>query len=261
MAGAYFCHKILTSLNRSKLAVKMEPMKLGGILALTAALALTGCSLQEQPPVSQKVQDYYDNAGKPTAEPDKMVISIIGDSYVGGSGMGGNGVNNWTSLIVGELPEPDKIEMYKSGMGGSGYVTRGPTRKIFSEAIPGLLGAKSDVVVFFGSINDRGESPEMVGASAAATYAEAKKAAPNAKLLVIGPAWTSDNVPSEMLAIRDALHTAALEAGATWVDPIAEQWFFDRAALIGSDKTHPTNEGHAYMEQKILPYLTALVKG
>jgi hypothetical protein len=55
-------------------------MKLGGILALSAALVLTGCGLQEQPPVSEKVQKAYEAgstlAPVATAKPSGLDIAV-----------------------------------------------------------------------------------------------------------------------------------------------------------------------------------------
>jgi lysophospholipase L1-like esterase len=230
-----------------------------------ATLAVVGAVVVEQPapevPVSEKVAAAYDNRNVATPAPDRMNITIIGDSYVGGSNMGGTNLKGWPALVGAQLPAPETIDVNKSGLGGSGYVKRGPTGKLFGEVIPTVAGPKTDVVVFFGSINDRGSSPDQVGQAAAGAYAEAKAAAPQAKLLVIGPAWTSANVPADLLAIRDSLEQAATTAGAAWVDPINEGWFFDQPALIGADKVHPTDEGHAYMGRLILPHLTGAVEG
>lgn len=223
-------------------------------LVLGASLVLSGCA-QVPPPVSQRVADYYSNGPTQPAEADETLITVIGDSYVGGSNMGGNGINNWTALITADLPNPKNIDLNKAGLGGSGYVTRGPTGKVFEEAASVVLGPKTDVVVFFGSINDGSASGEKVRLASAQTFATAKEAAPKAKLLVIGPAWTNEDVPAAMLAVRDGLKKSAQAAGATWVDPIADRWFFDRTALIGADKKHPTDEGHAYLEKQIAPHL------
>ena len=229
------------------------------VLAVAASAAVGAAVLRPEgtPPVPAEVSAAYENktTAPVAAVADKTLITVIGDSYVGGSNMGGNGINNWTALITADLPNPKNIDLNKAGLGGSGYVTRGPTGKVFEEAAAAALGPNTDVVVFFGSINDGSASGAKVGSAAAQTFATAKEAAPKAKLLVFGPAWTNENVPAEMLAVRDAVKRSAQAAGATWVDPIGERWFFDRTALIGADKTHPTDEGHAYMEKQILPHL------
>lgn len=220
-----------------------------------AALALSGCVAQVPPPVSEKVQAAYDNRHSPAPVKDYTLVTVVGDSYVYGSNMGGLTTRGWTSLASADLQGEQDVDVTNAGVGGSGYVTRGPKGVVFSEVLPQSIGPKSDLVVFFGSINDRTATPEQVRDAASKAYALTKEKAQNAKLLVIGPAWTSADVPADMLAIRDALKHAASKAGAAWVDPIAERWFFDQPALIGSDGVHPTDEGHAYMKKMILPHM------
>lgn len=80
------------------------------------------------------------------------------------------------------------------------------------------------------------------------------ESAHGARLLVIGPPWVDENVPNNILTIRDRLKIAATKAGATFVDPIADEWFFGAdAALIGSDGVHPTDAGVQYTAERILP--------
>ena len=230
--------------------------------AVLAAVAVTTGCASTPPPVSAKVQAAYDKAltATPTPEADTNLVTVVGDSYVYGSNMGGQTIHNWTFLAEAGLQGKLVTDVVSAGVGGSGYVTRGPKDKVFSEILPVSVGPKNDLVVFFGSRNDRGVNPKEVAAAAADAYTEARKLAPKAKLLVIGPAWTDAQVPDDVLAIRDALKSAAKTAGASWVDPIAERWFFDQPALIGSDGVHPTDEGHAYMAKLLLPYLRAAVE-
>jgi peptidoglycan/LPS O-acetylase OafA/YrhL/lysophospholipase L1-like esterase len=196
-----------------------------------------------------------------TAIGDRTLVTVVGDSFVTGSDMGGVSTTNWTSLAAGQLQSDGEVDITRSAAGGSGYVARGPRNTIFDELVRSSVGPKTAVVVFFGSINDRGSGPEVVGAAAAKAYADAKRMAPKAKLLVIGPTWKEADVPAEILASRDAIRGAAQSAGAQWVDPIAEKWFFGQPTLIGSDETHPTDQGHAYLAKQILPHLKKVLGG
>lgn len=227
------------------------------ILAATAAVS-TGCAYSP-PPVSDKVQQAYEQGATPPAAKKTILVTVIGDSYVAGSSMGGTGATNWTSVLSSDLKGEPEVDMTKQGLGGSGYVKRGPTGKIFSEVISSSVGPKSNAVIFFGSINDQAAKPEELREAANKAYADTKAAAPNAKLIVIGSPWTSPNVPRSVLANRDTLKEAALAAGAVWVDPIEEGWFFNQPSLIGADKTHPTDEGHAYMEKLVLPHVQPII--
>jgi lysophospholipase L1-like esterase len=60
-----------------------------------------------------------------------------------------------------------------------------------------------------------------------------------------------------VLQIRDILDTAALAAGAAFVDPLTERWFVGMPDLIGADGVHPTDAGHAYLADKIAPLIRA----
>lgn len=230
-------------------------MKLGGTLALVAALALTGCA-HEQPPVSQKVLDYYTNPPAPKPEPD--LVTIIGDSYTGGSDMGGYKAANWVARVQMTM---DDANLANQGVGGTGYATDAKTN--FGSRIKPNIGPATDLVVFVGSRNDIVSSPAAVGAAASAAYAEAKAIAPEAKLLVIGPVWGGSDVPDVMFPIRDAVQESATAAGATWVDPIEDGWFLstpEAQALIGEDGVHPTDEGHAFLANTIGPLIQDAIR-
>ena len=85
----------------------------------------------------------------------------------------------------------------------------------------------------------------------------ARRGAPTARLLVIGPPWPTDDVPDNVWRVRDALAAEAAAIGATFIDPLAEHWFVGRPELIGKDGIHPTDAGHAYMADKIAPLILA----
>lgn len=221
-------------------------MKKFASVAAVSVLMLAACA-SEQKPVSQKVLDYYTNPPAPKPEPD--LVTIIGDSYTGGSKMGGNGASNW----VARVQMTTNANLDNKGVGGTGYATPGA----FTERVASSIGPATDLVVFVGSRNDIANSPATVGAAAKSAYEEVKRIAPDAQLLVIGPVWGGTEVPSLMLDVRDAVKDAATAAGATWVDPIEQEWFLvpDQQALIGEDGVHPTDEGHAFLASAIGPLI------
>lgn len=217
---------------------------------------VTGCNTAP-PPVSAKVQEAYDQGltATPTPRQDTNQVAVIGDSYVFGSDVGGLSIHNWTYLTQLELQGNLTTDVTNGGVGGSGYVVRGPKDMTFAEALPRYVGPQTDLVVFFGSRNDRAIGKEKIEAAAFETYVAAKRLAPNAKLLVVGPPWPNADVPVPMFTTRDALKAAATKAGADWVDPLEDRWFFDQPTLIGSDTTHPTDEGHAYIAKLLVPHM------
>lgn len=181
-------------------------------------------------------------------------LLIVGDSYTGGSAMGGNGEQNWTALARKVLTDQGyRVDMTVSAGGGSGY-TQGGTRGLTFQQLAEAGGRGFDVVVFFGSRNDASD-PGSVRAAADAAFASVKSASPDARLLVIGPPWVDQQPPPEIVACREAVSAAAAEVKATWVDPLQQTWFPDGNTLIGADGVHPTDAGHQELERRILPLL------
>lgn len=189
----------------------------------------------------------------PTTTTEPPVVAVIGDSYTGGSDEGGYGAANWTQRVAAALAdEGTPVTLSVAVEGGAGYVAEGVEGGTFGELVPEAVAPTAEVVIVFGSRNDSGD----ISDAAAATLAAVRAAAPTATLLVIGPPWVDDDPTANVVASRDALAAAAADLGATFVDPLAEGWFAD-GALIGEDGVHPTDEGHAYMAELILPHLRA----
>jgi hypothetical protein len=115
------------------------------------------------------------------------------------------------------------------------------------------------VTILFGSRNDYLVPSAAIMAAATQTFETIRAAAPQTQLLVIGPVWTDAAVPPELLPARDAVREAAAAADATFVDPLAEAWFFDDTTLIAADAISPTDAGHAYMADLIEPVVRQLL--
>ena len=243
-------------------------MKLGGSLTwklvglellAVLAVAVAGAALFRPiapPPVSDQVANYTPEPA-PTVRVDG--VAVIGESYTAGTPRGGLQGKNWTELarIAMITPESEPV-LTLSGRGGSGYVVTGPQGTTFLSEVPNVVRSEAKLVVVSGSRNDMAQPADTVREAAAATYAAAKLAAPSAKLLVVGVPWVNEQVPARVSATNDAVAEAAAEAGATFVDPLAEGWFFGKAAaLIGADGVHPTDEGHRYLAEKITPHIQA----
>jgi lysophospholipase L1-like esterase len=238
--------------------------KIAGLAALTCvAGGVAGAAVlmpKATPPVSDKVLNY-----KPEPLPEVKVtgVAIIGDSYTAGTPFGGQKDANWTQLTrAAMITKTSELYLQVSGKGGAGYAEPGTEGTTVPTEVPKVVADYTKLVVIFGSRNDINLPPERVQAAAAATYKAVKTSAPKAKLLVIGVPWTSEVVPPFVQATDDSIHAAATAAGATFVDPLEEGWFFGAdAALIGKDKIHPTDEGHAYLAKKITPYIKKAVAG
>lgn len=239
----------------------MRVRRLLSAFVMLAALAVTtGCATPAAP-VSDKVQKYYDEnvtlkstGGGPLVT--TAMISVVGDSYTGGSGEGGYKLANWTSVAAGLLAKDNvNVIMNPVGIGGSGYVKAGQTSQNFGQIASEAVTSETTLIIYFGSRNDMDQDINAVQTEAARTFAESRVKAPQAKLLVIGAPWVDQSAPESITAINAALSTATAQSAGTFVDPVGERWFFDNPELIGADNTHPTDAGHAYMAAKIAPHI------
>jgi lysophospholipase L1-like esterase len=185
-------------------------------------------------------------------------VAVIGDSYTTGGDLGGIGDKGWTPRawrILAHQRTPITADV--GAEGGAGYGTRGNRGRLFEDLTAATVQPDDALVVFFGSRNDQHVDPTQVSILAYGTFQLARRIAPSASFLVIGPPWPTADPPREVLAIRDVLQYQAQVAGAKFVDPIAEAWFVGQPGLIGADGVHPTDAGHAYMAEKIAPLIGA----
>ena len=149
----------------------MVPMKLGGLLALTAALVLTGCA-QAQPPVSEKVSEYYEQNQKLTAREDEDVIAFLGDSYVNGSKTTPvlDTYAARAAIKLGVLSKP-------YGAGGIGYgVGNGRGGEPIPTYADDVVADAPDYVVVQGGLNELRKDPAAAKAGAASSMRRAPKA-------------------------------------------------------------------------------------
>ena len=183
-------------------------------------------------------------------------VAVIGDSYTTGTDEGGLGPNSWTARAWQTLASRGvRLAPDVAAEGRAGYGVPGDHGSVF-EDLTATAGRRDDVlVVFFGSRNDQVVDPGLLTERARATFDLARRLAPSARFLVIGPPWPTADVPDSMLQVRDVLNATARAAGAAFVDPIGDRWFVDRPDLIGPDGVHPNDAGHEYLADKITPLI------
>ncbi|EUA15609.1 GDSL-like Lipase/Acylhydrolase family protein [Mycobacterium kansasii 732] len=185
-------------------------------------------------------------------------LAVIGDSYTAGTDEGGLGAKSWTARAWQMLAQGgERVAPEVAAEGRAGYGVPGDHGRIFEDLTARAVKPDDVLVVFFGSRNDEGVDPELLPEKARGTFELARRHAPAARLLVIGPPWPTADVPDWMLQIRDVLNAAAHAAGAAFVDPIGDSWFVDRPELIGADGVHPNDAGHQYLADKIAPLIRA----
>ncbi|VEI50353.1 SGNH/GDSL hydrolase family protein [Kocuria rosea] len=181
-------------------------------------------------------------------------ISIIGDSFTGGSDEGGNGRANWTEQIRPLLRDDSHITgLTVVGLGGSGYVSKAFTGRAFKDAVEESVTEDSDVVLIFGSINDRNYAGQVASA-ARDVYERVEELAPEAQLIVVGPQIPYAEPTEQDIGLAEEVRSAAEGHADFFVDPIADDWFDDER-VIGADGNHPTDEGHKLMAERMAPVL------
>ncbi|MEO3759300.1 GDSL lipase [Mycobacterium sp. B14F4] len=185
-------------------------------------------------------------------------VAVIGDSYTTGGEQGGLGEKGWPTQAWQLLARQGVSTTADVGAeGGAGYGTRGNRGGLFEDLTAATVKPDDTLVVFFGSRNDQGVDPTQLSILTYGTFQLARRIAPSARFLVIGPPWPTADPPPAVLRIRDVLEYQAGLAGARFIDPLAAGWFVGRPELIGADGVHPTDAGHAYMADKIAPLIGA----
>lgn len=189
-------------------------------------------------------------------------VAVVGDSYTTGSTEGGEGARGWTTRawqLLASRGLPIRADV--AAEGGAGYGARGNRGSVFEDLTARAVKNDDNLVVFYGSRNDQNVEPTALSIMVYGAFQLARRTAPEARLLVIGPPWPTADPPPAIIRIRDTLRYQSGLARATFVDPIAERWFVDDPALIGADGVHPTDAGHVYMADKIAPLIaTALTR-
>jgi lysophospholipase L1-like esterase len=195
-----------------------------------------------------------------TADSPLTRVAVIGDSYTHGTAIGGQGPNAWPALAWKTLARwGQPVTADVAAEGRAGYGVRGDQGNLFLDLTPRAVRPDDAAIVFYGSRNDQGVDPFVLNGEVSNALSLARRIAPNARLLVIGPPWPTADVPPAVLQIRDILSFQSMLAGATFFDPIAAGWFMDRPDLIGPDGVHPTDAGHAYMAERIAPLIVDLL--
>jgi lysophospholipase L1-like esterase len=218
-----------------------------GLLALFAALVVTGCQAvgptEPSPTSTMGVPDAVRN------------VVVIGDSLSTGFGTGPQ--HAWPNLIA-TSPRDDAVplEIHNASQNGSGYLNLGLAGTTFAWQVEQAVTPQADLVLFFGSVNDLRHDPADLAPVIAEIYASARRQAPTATFLVVGPPANSARPEARRLALRDVVERAAQAAGARFVDPIAEGWLVgDLERFVGPDGLHPSVEGNHHLRDKMEPLM------
>lgn len=166
-------------------------------------------------------------------------VSILGDEF--SIGVGSSNLDGYSKRIANQLCwNIDRV-----AESSTGYVNPGPggDRSFTNFArLEAIRGTGPELVIVQGSAND--SNREGVGVAAAEAFSAIRAGSPNATLVVVGPTAPPALDSVSIGNVRDELQTAALAAGATFIDPIDRGWLRDEAQYGGSGLV-PTDAGYS----------------
>ncbi|WP_354215798.1 SGNH/GDSL hydrolase family protein [Arthrobacter sp. UYCo732] len=188
--------------------------------------------------------------------PERVVV--IGDSL--STGYGTSPAEAWPRRLGQELQSGQQpVEIINAATNGAGYIAAGEEGVTFGSQTAASVNASTDVVVFFGSDNDAGQDPVELKAAVADALSESKTLAPHAARIVIGPLTGFDSAAADVGVILEQERSAALDAGAEFVDPVMEQWIAGPdSPLLGPDGEHPSSQGEQFLKDRIQGILSSL---
>jgi hypothetical protein len=197
------------------------------VIALLAVCAAVAANLLGRTRAAESNADRAAASFTPpaVATANPPLVSVITDEVSGaepGSKAADSAPDPWISRVSSSL----SIRLAPFLVPGSGYTKTGSAAADGGSTFvqrAGEVSATSRVVVFVGGA-DRGSSSVALIKAATKAYAEVRSAAPDARVVVVGPIWPDAEPPSDVIALRTTLRSAASLAGATWVDPIGAGW-------------------------------------
>ncbi len=201
-------------------------------------------------PSSSAIPSGSTSPAAPSAADEVADVVVLGDGDSAGDAA-------WPALLEDEL---GNAEVQVAAAAGAGYLTTGAGGETIPQMADDVDLAGADLVIVFGSRNDGAGQAEQVAEAARALFRVIAEAAPDAELLVIGPPWLSEPVPTGVRENRAALRAAAASAEATFVDPLAERWFADRSDLVTATG-NPSGTGQLYLAGLIEAKVRALLTG
>lgn len=218
---------------------------------LAAAIAFTTGCAAEGPPVSAKVQEYYDQnvasakATLPPATPDPKV-AFLGDSYSAGGGASSGMA--WTVQMAKAKGWVYDVYAY----GGTGYVTDSALGLNYMDSAPAVFAMEPNTVIVSGGRNDLEADPAAVGEAARSLFSTLS--ARGVRVIVTSPVWDARPAPAALMEIAAAVKDAADSEGATYLD--IGQPFAGKPELITADQVHPNDAGHEVLADAVGNALT-----
>ncbi len=172
---------------------------------------------------------------------------MIGDSYTTGSDLGGLGPKGWTCPRLGRAGRTGYRHRRCGRRGRSGIRhARRPGQRVRGSDRPDGQARRRRSWCSSARATTRASTPSQLSVLAYGTFQLARRIAPSATFLVIGPPWPTADPPPPSCGSATRCSYQAEMAGATFVDPIAERWFVgrpesDRRRRRAPDRCRTTN--------------------
>lgn len=238
----------------------MVPMKLGGFLTVAVALVLAGCA--QTPPVSERVQQAYEQGRTlAAAEPSQEfpIASFIGDSYTQGTGASSKEVR-WSTLVARQLGW-DELNV---GRGGTGYVATASRQGCgleycpsYPEMIPFASGPKVQTVIVSGGYNDfkaYASNPVPIDDAIRKTFSMLRAEMPTVKIVAVGP--SSPGTVTDSIRSMDAtVRAAAAGVGAQYISLLEPN--VTTRDMLSEDGVHVNDAGHKAIADRVTAALAA----
>jgi GDSL-like Lipase/Acylhydrolase family len=115
---------------------------------------------------------------------------------------------------------------------------------------------RADYVLIDGGRSDLWEPPETVAAAADEFIKTVHSDWPNAKIIILLPAFATPEVAANYDAVAQGLRRTAESVGAYVIDPVAQGWYRDvDARSLQKDRIHLSNNGEIYYAHKVIENL------
>ena len=193
------------------------------LLALVCGGLITAVVLKTRQDAVVAAREAAEYTPPPLATPAPAstgpVVAVIGDGTTSAAANGVSAGERWSALLAKSLGGTVAAE----ASAGMGYAVKGSSAETFVQAAA-RVPSDADVVIFFGGAEDSRVSSLSLVKAATNAYSTAKSEAPDAKLIVVGPAIRAGVDDADLATLRNSLRGAAAIAQATWVDPIDLEW-------------------------------------
>lgn len=214
-----------------------------GLVVATGTLA--GVKISERRAVEAACAGGNTQGAPPRAARGDTPAAIIGDSWASGYGLA-----DPADSFAYRLARLRRWNAVVSAVAGTGFSTSGVCGdgRDYASRIP-VVPTDAEVVLIEGGLND--VASDDLTTHAVGVIEGAKRQAPGALVVVVGPPHVPLRAPNDIRTTDKALRVAADRTGAHYVSTL--QW-----SIPTSDDLHPTPAGHAAFASHLADELSAL---